>query len=189
MPFELDALGYQENTNWYPLVVKLLWRYDERITRLLWNMQEPVFQTNENGDIKGSDGIYYKDTPQMRAFIKIAISLKETLPATPDCYVRLWRGNRQYEVSLNPSYTNSLEGIALALLMSYKWPLSYIDIPREDLSKYERRGGAPWSEFILPSEIVKKCHIVWLSDNEAEHLKLHSKSEQSQTNPWNIWGG
>jgi hypothetical protein len=73
--------------------------------------------------------------------------------------------------------------------MSYKWPLSYIDIPREDLSRYECSGGALWSEFILPSEIVKKCHIVWLSDDEAEHLKLYSKPEQSQTNPWNIWGG
>jgi hypothetical protein len=61
-------------------------------------MQESIFQTNENGDIKGSDGMYYKDTPQMRTFIKIAIALKETLPTNPDRYVRLWRGNRQYEV-------------------------------------------------------------------------------------------
>jgi len=123
-----------------------------------------------------SHGHEYADTPRMREMIKRANEIRATLPAVPDGYTRLWRGNRPSEVGKNPSYTSSLEGIALPFLDGYGGELSYIDISNTDLGKYLQSGaGARNAEFILPAETVKKVKIVGMSNQKAEELKNQSK--------------
>ncbi len=124
---------------------------------------------NESGQIL-SDGQTYEDTPQMRALVELADAIRKSLPDVQVGHVRLWRGNRPDEVSYNPSYTNSLEGIALPFLGGYKGVLSYIDVPVEEVRKY-LISGAKDAEFMLPSELVKNTEIVGLSIEEAEEIK------------------
>ena len=70
----------------------------------------------ENKMIKASDGQEYMDIPRMRKFIEIGTKIRNRLPELQNGYIRLWRGNRPGELGKNPSYTNSLEGIALPFL-------------------------------------------------------------------------
>lgn len=85
---------------------------------------------NDSGEIC-SGGHTYNDIPRMRELVELANAIRESLPEVPKGHLRLWRGNRRNEVGHNPSYTNSLEGIALPFLQSYGGVLSYVDVPEE----------------------------------------------------------
>ena len=119
------------------------------------------FVTNPETGMLVSHGHEYLDIPRMRDAIRRANKIRNSLPPVEEGYIRLWRGNRPDEVGQNPSYTNSLEGIALAFLRQYQGVLSFVDVPKTDLSKYEiRSGAAPGSEFILTTEILKNAKAV-----------------------------
>lgn len=161
-----------------PIIFRLISSFRDSIEGI-------VLQTNPDGKLVGIDGDIYLNTPRTRELIRIAKLINANLSPVANDHVRLWRGNRDGEVGLNPSYTNSLEGIALPFLLSYKGPLSYIDIPKQDLKKYLRSGGvAPNTEFMLPEDLVKKVHIVGMSDEEANELKLQSKPEEPISDGW-----
>lgn len=94
-------------------------------------------------------------------YSNIAINIEKSLPPVKNGYVRLWRGNRPGEVGLNPQFTNSLDGIALPFQKAYGGPLTYVDVPKEELPSYEQKSGAaPGSEFVLPPNIFSKAQIV-----------------------------
>lgn len=105
------------------------------------------------------DNHEYFDTPRIRNFIKKANDIVQKLPPVKDGYTRLWRGNRPGEVGKNPSFTNSLIGIALPFLEMYGGKLSYVDVKTQNLSKW-LSSGAPGSEFILPKQIASKAIVV-----------------------------
>ena len=75
---------------------------------------------DESNNIESDEGTY-PNTPKMQEMVKIAKAIKKSLPAIPKGYIRLWRGNREGEVGKNPSYTNSLAGIALPYLSRISW--------------------------------------------------------------------
>jgi len=130
---------------------------------------------DESGRIL-SDGQTYEDNPKMRALVELADAIRKGLPDVQDGYVRLWRGNRPDEVSHNPSYTNSLEGIALPFLRGYSGVLSYIDVPQEEAKNYmETSGVAKDSEFMLPSEVVKNVKIVGFTPEETDEIKKKAR--------------
>jgi hypothetical protein len=132
---------------------------------------------NEEGKIV-REGHAYENIPHMRSFIELADAIREHVPEVQSGYVRLWRGNRQNEVGHNPSYTNSLEGIALPFLRGYGGVLSYVDIPEEEEKKYVSTGAvAPDSEFILPAEIVKDAKIVGFTPEQELEIKSRAKPE------------
>lgn len=139
---------------------------------------------NESGQIL-SDGQTYENNPKIRALVELADAIRKGLPDVQVGYVRLWRGNRPDEVGHNPSYTNSLEGIALPFLRGYNGVLSYIDVPQEEAKKY-LTSGAKDSEFILPSEVVKNVKIVGFTSEETDDIKkkARSLSETEQGNGW-----
>lgn len=119
------------------------------------------FVINHETGMLVSDGHEYADTARMRLLIRRANAIRKQLPVIQNDYVRLWRGNRPNEVGENPSFTNSLEGIALPFLDVYEGGLSYIDVPRTDLDSYVRtEAAAPNSEFILPAELAKNATAV-----------------------------
>ncbi len=149
------------------------------------SIEDTLLQKNPDGKLVGIDGETYLDTPRTRELTRIAKLINDNLPPVPNDHVRLWRGNRNGEVGLNPSYTNSLEGIALPFLMSYNGPLSYIDIPNQDLENYLCSGAvAPGAEFMLPKDLVTNVHIVGMSDEEATELKAKSKPEEPMSDGW-----
>lgn len=116
-----------------------------------------------------SHGHEYEDTPRMRSLIEKANEIRGSVSAIPEGYSRLWRANRPGEVGKNPSYTNSLEGIALPFLEGYGGKISYVDIPEEDLVKYVRDGVvAPGAEFVLPLEVLKQVEVVESIGSEKE---------------------
>jgi hypothetical protein len=156
--------------------------YDERST-------EDEIVVNDSGQIV-SDRQVYEDTPRMRSLVELANAIRQSLPKFQEGYVRLWRGNRRDEIGHNPSYTNSLEGIALPFLRDYGGVLSYIDIPQEEIEKYLRTGAvAKDSEFILPSEVVKNATIVGFSPEEAEEIKRKAKPlSDAQEDRWTSVG-
>lgn len=145
---------------------------------------------NESGKIL-SDGQTYEDNPKMRALVELADAIRKNLPDVQDEYIRLWRGNRPDEVGHNPSYTNSLEGIALPFLRGYNGILSYIDVPQEDAEKYLVTSGAAGnSEFILPPEVVKNVKIVGFAPKEADEIKRKSKplsKTEDKDKQWSGW--
>lgn len=94
-------------------------------------------------------------------FRKDAAEIEARLPPPKKGTTRLWRGNRPGEVGKNPSFTNSLPGIALPFRKAYGGDLSYIDVPTNDLSKYVSTGAvAPGAEFVLPAEVAAKAAVV-----------------------------
>ena len=108
-----------------------------------------------------SHGHEYSDIPRMRSLIRVANIIRDTLPHVPEGYIRLWRGNRPGEVGENPSFTNSLEGIALPFLKSYEGQLSFVDVPEDIVKKsLVTSGGAKNSEFILPLEIASGAQTI-----------------------------
>ncbi|MDD3029327.1 MAG: hypothetical protein PHS57_03480 [Alphaproteobacteria bacterium] len=107
------------------------------------------------------DGDYYDDIPRVRLNILRADEIKKNLPSVEEGHTRLWRGNRPGEVGQNPSFTNSLVGIALPFRDGYGGELSYVDVPAEQLEAYLCRGGVvPNAEFRVPPEIASKAKIV-----------------------------
>lgn len=137
---------------------------------------------NERGEIV-RDGHGYADSPLMRDFISLADAIRKSLPVVPADHVRLWRGNRREEVGRNPSYTNSLDGIALPFLAAYGGVLSYVDVPLEFATK-SLVSGAKDSEFILPSDIVRIARIVGVSEEESERLKQDAKADEPPSDDW-----
>lgn len=116
------------------------------------------FTINPKTGMIVSDGHEYANTPRVRAFVKRANAIRNSLPPIQEEHVRLWRGNRPNEVGENPSFTNSLEGIALPFLDGYGGMLSYVEVPKEDLNKYVQTGVvASNAEFILPADLAKKA--------------------------------
>ena len=107
-----------------------------------------------------------KEEENKNSYLKeLSNIINQKLPKVKDGYVRLWRGNRPNEVGLNPSYTKSLDGIALPFYYGYheqgkEAVISYIDIPKEMESKYEVGGSVPGEEFILPKELLKYHKVV-----------------------------
>ena len=78
-----------------------------------------------------SDEHEYDDIPRIREFIKYGDAIRNSLPPVKKDCTRLWRGNRPDEVGQNPSFTNSLEGIAIPFWLSYGGDISYIDVSAE----------------------------------------------------------
>ena len=93
-------------------------------------------------------------------YYKTSEFIIKSLPKVKDGYIRLWRGNRPNEVGINPSYTSSLEGIALPFVYGYDGVLSYIDLPISDISNYEVSGGVDGEEFIIPNSLLKNVVVV-----------------------------
>jgi hypothetical protein len=113
------------------------------------NNQEQVANNDVRTEVKEAPIVRYR---------KIASEIEAALPPIADGATRLWRGNRPGEIGKNPQFTNSLAGIALPFKDAYKGELSYVDIPTDDLSKYEAKGAAaPGAEFILPSELAAQA--------------------------------
>ncbi|MBP9058661.1 MAG: hypothetical protein KBF62_03445 [Candidatus Pacebacteria bacterium] len=140
---------------------------------------------NESGKIV-SQGEIYDDTPRIRALVKLANAIRKSLPRVSEGHIRLWRGNRPEEVGHNPSYTSSLEGIALFYLGAYGGVLSYIDIPQEDLEKYPHGPAATESEFLLPSDLVRGATIVGFTPEQALEIKKNARplAKRKDNNPW-----
>lgn len=186
-----EPLEISDSTD--PLINKIrnkLYENHPSIFQLIQNDSHHIMidiQIDADGKLIRTNGDTCSDSPRMREIIRIATLIKKSLPAIADDHVRLWRGNRPNEVGLNPSYTNSLEGIALPFLLWYEGPLSYIDIPRQDWAKYVRTGVvAKDAEFILPKDLVKHAQIVGMSDKEANILKSQSKPEDSNLE-FDLW--
>lgn len=119
------------------------------------------FEINPETGMLVSHGHEYQNIPRMREFIQRANKIRASLPEVSEGYTRLWRGNRPGEVGQNPSFTNSLEGIALPFLDVYGGNLSYVDIPKDQLEKFLQMSGvARDSEFMLPSELASKAAVI-----------------------------
>jgi hypothetical protein len=104
------------------------------------------------------EGQEYADTPRIRSLIEQAVQIISNLPNVGVGKTRLWRGVRPGETGQNPSFTNSLVGIALPFAESYGGGLAYVDVPTADLGKYVQTGAvAPGAEFILPPELAAKA--------------------------------
>lgn len=124
----------------------------------------------------------YEDSARARSLMESADAIRQSLSPIPDGHIRLWRGNRPGEVGQNPSYTNSLEGIALPFLQGYGGVLSYVDVPEKDAEKYLRTGAvAEGAEFFLPAEIVRDAKIVGMTPEEAEEVKSKAKPKREET--------
>ena len=150
-----------------------------------YNPDSPL-KVNENGQIETEEGEYL-NIPRMQELVRITAAIKEKLSPIPEGYVRLWRGNREKEVGKNPSYTNSLTGIALPFLLSYKGPLSYVDVRKELSEKcLSIDGVAPGAEFILPTESLSGIQVVGLTEEEKNALIEESLPEDrsKETDGW-----
>lgn len=154
------------------------------ISNLANEGRENVGANPDPGKLK-SHGHEYEDTPRMRSLIEKANEIRGSVSAIPEGCSRLWRANRPGEVGKNPSYTSSLEGIALPFLEGYGGKISYVDIPEEDLVKYVRDGVvAPGAEFVLPLEVLKQVEVVEgigseeeISDTSFDQQKKYSFSD------------
>ena len=118
-------------------------------------LQDILFEMMLDKDQELSNINYYK---------KLSDLIIQKLPKVKPNFIRLWRGNRPNEVGKNPSYTSSLEGIALPFYYGYHEKgydavLSYIDVPEEEAKKYIT-SGAKDSEFILPKELLNQVKTV-----------------------------
>jgi hypothetical protein len=108
------------------------------------------------------DGVSYAAIPRVLAHIEQAEKIKAKLPPVEEGMTRLWRGNRPGEVGKNPSFTNSINGIAMPFQEAYGGPLTYIDVPINKLDSYLSRGvTAPGSEFTVPPEIAATAKIAF----------------------------
>jgi hypothetical protein len=106
-------------------------------------------------------GQSYMNTPRIQNLIQQAHSIESRLPPVRSGLTRLWRGNRQGEAGSNPSFTNSLVGIALPFLEQYGGSLTYIDVPTQDLSQYVHTvASAPGAEFTVTPELASRAQTV-----------------------------
>ena len=106
-------------------------------------------------------GQSYMNTPRIQNLIQQAHSIESQLPPVRSGMTRLWRGNRQGEAGSNPSFTNSLVGIALPFLEQYGGSLTYIDVPTKNLSQYVHTvASAPGAEFTVTPELASRAQTV-----------------------------
>ena len=106
-------------------------------------------------------GQSYMNTPRIQSLIQQAHSIESQLPPVRSGMTRLWRGNRQGEAGSNPSFTNSLVGIALPFLEQYGGLLTYVDVPTQDLSQYVHSvASAPGAEFTVTPELAQQARVV-----------------------------
>jgi hypothetical protein len=106
-------------------------------------------------------GQSYMNTPRIQSLIQQAQVIESQLPPVRSGMTRLWRGNRQGEAGSNPSFTNSLVGIALPFLEQYGGSLTYIDVPTQDLSQYVHTvASAPGAEFTVTPELAAQAQFV-----------------------------
>ena len=107
-----------------------------------------------------------RGSPILR-FRKDAAAIEAMLPAPATGMVRLWRGNRPGEIGHNPSFTNSLAGIALPFRASYGGDISYVDVPAADLKRYlVTSGGAPGAEFQVPMALAAQARRIAVEPQE-----------------------
>lgn len=141
--------------------------------------EEVNIKVNDEGRIE-SGGHTYDNNKRMRSLTKVAQSIRASLPDVPEGHVRLWRGNRENEVGYNPSYTSSLEGIALPFLDQYRGYLTYIDVP-EEVAKESLQEGlvAENAEFIIPKKFAEKANVVGVSQEKQEEIKEQSSGVDS----------
>lgn len=126
------------------------------------------FQINPKTGRIVSEGYEYANTPRMRELIREANGIRGNLPPLSEDEVRLWRGNRPDEVGKNPSFTRSLEGIALPFMKVYDGDLSVVEVPNAELNKYVRTGAAATnSEYVLPAELAGKARVIYSSKTKA----------------------
>jgi hypothetical protein len=144
---------------------------------------------DENGKIM-RDGQSYDDTPKIRAMIELGDAIRDNVPRPEEGRTRLWRGNRTNEVGYNPSYTNSLDGIALPFLIDYQGVLSYVDITNDEAEKcLVENGVALGAEFIIPQTVLKDVKIVGMNEAEISDLKEQARPlpDSSSNKPgWDI---
>lgn len=151
-----------------------------------YNSESPL-KINEENKIETDEGTYL-NIPRVQELVRISSAIKEKLPVIPEGCIRLWRGNRQKEVGKNPSYTNSLSGIALPFLIGYNGTLSYIDVPKELSEKFLKKGCvAEDSEFIVSPEILSNVQIVGLNENETQALLKQSITLQEEDDGKGGW--
>lgn len=132
-----------------------------------------IIVDEETGRIK-SHGHEYIDNPRMRSFVLRANAIRNNLPPVQDSYLRLWRGNREGEIGKNPSFTSSLEGIAMPFLGAYGGKLSYLDIPLNKYNEYvETLAVAPDAEFRVPPELAATA--VEIIEPKEENIRQHAK--------------
>lgn len=98
--------------------------------------------------------------PPIVAYRQEAARIEQSLPPVPEGQVRLWRGNRPGEIGQNPSFTDSLPGIALPFRDSYGGGLSYVDVPEQVVRELRPTPGAAGGEFRLPAEIAAQAREV-----------------------------
>jgi hypothetical protein len=141
-------------------------------------------KVTETPNVLKHDGIEYADTPRIKNLIEKAEGIQSNLPPVEEGMVRLYRGNREGEVGQNPSFTNSLVGIALPFQESYGGSLSYVDIPKADLAKYESTvGGAPGAEFSLPAELAQQAKEIKSKPTEVtkeEQIAINKARQEEQ---------
>lgn len=130
----------------------------EKATPLSEENSIDEFVINSETGLIISDCHEYSNIPEMHALIRRANVIRDNLPKLDKDHVRLWRGNRPNEVGRNPSFTNSLEGIALPFLDRYGGELSYVEIPATDLEKYIRSGSD--AEFTLSAELAVTARTI-----------------------------
>jgi hypothetical protein len=138
-------------------------------------------KVTETPNVLKHDGIEYADTPRIKSLIEKAEGIQSNLPPVQEGMIRLYRGNREGEVGQNPSFTNSLVGIALPFQESYGGSLSYLDIPKADLSSYDAGpGGAPGSEFILPAELAQQAKEIKTTPTKEEQIAINKARQEEQ---------
>jgi len=128
--------------------------------------QKVYVRSNEQQEGKIThDGHDYANTPRIRSLVAQANKIQSQLPAVASGQTRLWRGNRPGEVGQNPTFTNSLVGIALPFQEAYGGALSYIDLPTEVLNQcVDTVCVAPDSEFTLPEKLAARAKTVQLKE-------------------------
>lgn len=133
----------------------------ESFGQKLVDKAKELYPIENSNTIKAADGQEYANTPRMQKLVEQGNEIRGSLPSVPEGHTRLWRGNRPGETGQNPSFTNSLEGIALPFKEQYGGDLSYIDVPTVELSQYENKvGTAQGSEFILPENIAQNASTI-----------------------------
>lgn len=157
--------------------------------------EEEVFPSEQAfvvraGKIETDEGVYL-DSPRTREMACIAYEIKKRLPPQKAGTTRLWRGNRPAEVGKNPSYTNSLVGIALPFLLAYGGELSYVDVPDADIDKYDTHPSSLYmksTEFSLEESVLQNVRVVGYGDEESEQIIHQSLSLEEvgreNVNPW-----
>jgi hypothetical protein len=129
------------------------------------------------------NGQSYMDTPRIQSLIQQAQEIESQLAPVESGHTRLWRGNRPGEVGQNPTFTNSLVGIALPFLQQYGGSLTYIDVPTQDLAQYtDSVASAPNSEFTVTPELAQQAQVVKENFADGRHPGRKGLAKRSGVN-------